>query len=131
MTPQQFRQFADLLAEPALLVDSGGIILEVNLAFRSGNLQRPDGVCGRRLQELVTSDAARVDEYLRACARRRDVVIGAITFTPTPRSCRSAVTSSMSSRWRNPSAVGPRMFAVGAGVRGPGSARERFNTGIL
>ena len=51
MILQQFRQFADLLAEPALLVDSDGVILEVNRAFRSSDLQRPDEVCGRRLHQ--------------------------------------------------------------------------------
>jgi PAS domain S-box-containing protein len=78
--PQQFRQFADLLAEPALLVDSDGVILEVNQAFRSSDLQRPDEVCGQRLHAIVETGAAQVDEYLRACARRHDVVIGAMTF---------------------------------------------------
>ena len=80
MTPEQFLEIARVLPEPLLLISGQGQILAANpaataiLGLPSQALQRV------KLWDLVTNPSEQVKGYLNACARSREMVLGALTL---------------------------------------------------
>ncbi len=94
MSPDQFLQAADFFPDAALLLTKAGKILAANKSVRRLGLA-PQQVRGRELSELTTTPAATLAEYLRACSRSREPVIGALDFAgeqgrPVPCRCDGA-----------------------------------------
>ncbi len=80
MSAESFRQFADLLPEAMLLVSADGSILEANQAMQDRLDLPPSQLRGRRLTDLATDRPDALAPYLRACARSRERVLGALTL---------------------------------------------------
>jgi PAS domain S-box-containing protein len=74
---EPFLQFADVLAEPTLLVSGAGVILAANRGVANRLGLSPQRLRGKRLSEITTSVPEQVDEYLHACSRTRELVPGA------------------------------------------------------
>jgi PAS domain S-box-containing protein len=80
MTPEQFLSWAQVFPEPLFLVSGTGTVLAANAP--AGELVGTSGAAirGQAFVGLVTTPATRVNAYLRACARTRAMVVGALTF---------------------------------------------------
>jgi PAS domain S-box-containing protein len=78
--PENFLATADLLPEPMLLVTADGVIEVCNRAFARllGVMQQE--LSGRPLDALVTESPEKVAEYVRACARSGQMVMGSLTL---------------------------------------------------
>lgn len=80
MNPENFLEFARVLPEPLLLVSAEGKILASNrpltimLGLTSKELQ------GKMLFDLVLETDEKVLNYLQACSRTREMLIGSLTF---------------------------------------------------
>ncbi len=92
ITPEQFVELAHVLPEPMLLLNSKGVILASNKA-----VSKMLGKAGSKLQNkmvfgLVTEPSNKVIQYLQACARSRQMVLGCLSFyrdnEQTPICCR-------------------------------------------
>jgi PAS domain S-box-containing protein len=79
--PQAFLATADLLPEPMLLVNADGVIEAANRAFAARCGLERESLVSRRLEEFVTETGSTVTEYLRACARSGQPVLGALTLS--------------------------------------------------
>ncbi|WP_341529130.1 ATP-binding protein [Nostoc sp. UHCC 0302] len=80
MTPEQFLEFARVLPEPLLLVNSEGQLLAGNQpAANLLGLRRQD-FKERMLFDLVTEPANELVKYLQACSTSRAMVIGTLTI---------------------------------------------------
>jgi signal transduction histidine kinase len=96
VSPEVFRQVADLLPEPVLLVEGGGTVLAANRGAARRLAVSPEALAGKGLAELVTDPEGAVAEYLRLCSRTREPVAGALALIgpggePIPCDCRGAV----------------------------------------
>jgi PAS domain S-box-containing protein len=80
MQPTEFLATADLLPEPMLLVTAEGVVMAANAAFATAAALSAEALAGRELQHLVADPPARVIEYLRACARSGQMVLGSLTI---------------------------------------------------
>ncbi|HMB02176.1 MAG TPA: ATP-binding protein, partial [Isosphaeraceae bacterium] len=78
MSIEAFLQFADLLAEATLLVSGSGEILAANRSVAGRLGLDPAALRGRPLLNLVAGPPNPVARYLRACARTREMVPGAL-----------------------------------------------------
>jgi signal transduction histidine kinase len=90
VSPDDFLAWADALPEPTLLTSTAGQVLAANRAVER-RLEVPRaGLLDRPLAEVVTDPPDRVADYLRACARSRELVLGALTLARDgrPLSCR-------------------------------------------
>ncbi|WP_016951333.1 PAS domain-containing protein [Anabaena sp. PCC 7108] len=80
MTPEQFIEFARVLPEPLLLVNSDGQILATNqpvadmLGLRRQELQE------KMIFDLATEPHSKISVYLKACSRSRSMVLGSLTL---------------------------------------------------
>ncbi|MEA5552618.1 ATP-binding protein [Anabaena cylindrica UHCC 0172] len=80
MTPEQFLEFARVLPEPLLLVNSDGQILATNqpvtdmLGLRRQELQE------KMIFDLVTEPYHKISAYLKACSRSRAMILGSLTL---------------------------------------------------
>lgn len=80
MNPENFLEFARVLPEPLLLVTAEGEILAFNqpltimLGITGKELQ------GKMLFDLVAEAGEKVLNYLRACSRTREMLLGSFTF---------------------------------------------------
>ncbi len=80
MNPENFLEFARVLPEPLLLVTAEGKILASNrplttmLGLTNQNLQ------GQMLFNLVAEADEKVLDYLQACSRTREMLLGSFTF---------------------------------------------------
>lgn len=92
ITSDNFIAIANVLPEPMLLVDSEGEIVAINkavtkmLGIASKNLQNA------KLFDLVSESFDTVIQYLKACSRSRQMVLGCLTFDQHDRKtliCRS------------------------------------------
>lgn len=80
MTPEQFLEFARVLPEPLLLVNSEGQLLAGNQpAAKLLGLRRQE-FKERMLSDLVTEPANELVKYLQACSISRAMVIGTLTI---------------------------------------------------
>lgn len=77
MSATSFLALADLLPESMLLVETDGRITAVNGAAARLLASSARDLTGRSLKELVNGDARSLNEYLRACARSRQLLPGA------------------------------------------------------
>ena len=91
MKPDQFALLTDPFPEPMLLISRAGLILSANRAFAQYVGLDPSDVHGARLADLVAQAPEEVDDYLRLCARNRQLVIGMLSFRSGDRStdCRA------------------------------------------
>lgn len=80
MTPEQFLEFARVLPEPLLLVNSGGQILATNqpvtdmLGLRRQELQE------KMIFDLAIEPHHKISAYIKACSRSRAMVLGSLTL---------------------------------------------------
>ncbi|WP_353932140.1 ATP-binding protein [Okeanomitos corallinicola TIOX110] len=80
MTPEQFIEFARVLPEPLLLLNSQGKILAINqpvtdiLGFTRQELLK------KTILELVTEPPSKISTYLKACASSRTMVLGSLNL---------------------------------------------------
>lgn len=79
MTPESFRQFADSLPEPMLLVSGVGVVLALNRACHERFGDKAVEWQASAFADVVTDPAGDVARYLRLCCRTRQVVLGAVT----------------------------------------------------
>ena len=91
MSPDQFLQFANLLSEPAFLVDSEGKVLAANHSVEQLGLVHSQ-LPGDTLRSLTSDSADEIAKYLRLCARSRTPVIGSLIFAHagTTTKCRAS-----------------------------------------
>lgn len=80
MDLDQFRQLADLLPEPLLLVTRNGRIVAANRRFASDFAAPLEQMIGTSLQDWVQNDSSELARYLRSCSRARETLPGSITF---------------------------------------------------
>jgi len=80
VTPEQFLEFARLLPEPSLLISGDGQTLGANSPLANMLGLRRQALQGKMLFELVTDPPDKVIQYLRACSRSREMVLGSLTF---------------------------------------------------
>src|SRR5262249_40910280 len=80
---EPFLQFADLLAEATLLVSGAGVILAANRSVANRLGVNPQRLRGKRLSDGTTSTPEMVLEYLRACARTREMIPGSFDLVRT------------------------------------------------
>ncbi|MBD2210253.1 PAS domain-containing protein [Calothrix sp. FACHB-156] len=80
MNPEHFLEIAQALPEPLLLVTSQGEILATNpsVAIMLGRSIKE--IRGQMLFELVSEPTDKVLNYLQACSRSRQFVLGSLTF---------------------------------------------------
>ncbi|MGB3640046.1 MAG: ATP-binding protein [Rivularia sp. (in: cyanobacteria)] len=80
ITPKQFVELARVLPEPMLLLNGEGEILATNkaitkmLGLASKNLQN------QKLFDIVIEPSDKVIQYLKACSRSRQMVLGCLSF---------------------------------------------------
>ncbi|MGM3307028.1 ATP-binding protein [Anabaena sp. WFMT] len=80
MTPEQFIEFARVLPEPLLLVNSDGQILAANqpvtdmLGLRRQELQE------KMIFDLANEPPHKISAYLKACSRSRAMILGSLTL---------------------------------------------------
>ena len=80
ITPEQFVELARVLPEPMLLLNSRGEILATNKA-----VTKMLGLSSKRLENKMLFDAVtepyeKVIQYLQACSRSRQMVLGSLSF---------------------------------------------------
>ena len=80
MTPEAFLAWAALFPEPLFLVTGQGTILAGNDPAGALVGRGRAVLAGTPLADLVTTPPAQVAAYLRACARTRTLLFGALTF---------------------------------------------------
>ena len=80
MNPENFLEVATILPEPLLLVNAEGEIIASNrpVAIMLG-VSKPE-LQGKMLFDLVTEADEKVLDYLRACSRTREMLLGSLTF---------------------------------------------------
>lgn len=78
MTPEQFVVFANPLPEAMLLLTSKGVVLACNRATEARLDIKCDDLTGQRLADLVADPSEEVAQYLRNCARSRQLVFGSV-----------------------------------------------------
>src|SRR5262245_7624201 len=92
MPVEEFLKVADLLPEAMLLVSADGTILSANVGL-ADLLGVPAGdLAGRPLAGLAAGPPEKLADYLHACSRSRQRVLGALTLTGRdglPLACRS------------------------------------------
>ena len=74
MNAEQFREFADHLPEPVLLLEGSGRILAANRSFTGRYPVSP----GKMFADVVASPAHYVEGYLKNCRRSGSLVLGAV-----------------------------------------------------
>ncbi len=80
MNPENFLEVANILPEPLLLVNAEGEIIASNRPLvRMLGLSKQE-LQGKMLFDLVTEADEKVLDYLRACSRTREMVLGSLTF---------------------------------------------------
>jgi PAS domain S-box-containing protein len=80
VSPDDFLAWADALPEPTVLAAATGRVLAANRAVeRRLGLPRT-ALVGQQLADVVSDPPDRVAEYLRACSRCGDLVLGALTL---------------------------------------------------
>ncbi|HET9531857.1 MAG TPA: PAS domain-containing protein, partial [Blastocatellia bacterium] len=80
MTPEHLLELARALPEPLLLLTSDGHILACNPPVAECFGLPADEISGRNLASLVTTSPDKVRQYLAACSRSRQMVLGALAF---------------------------------------------------
>jgi len=80
MTPEQFLEFARVLPEPLLLLNSAGQLLAGNQAAAKLFGLRCQEFQEKILLDLVTEPAQELFNYLQACSTSRAMVIGTLTL---------------------------------------------------
>jgi len=80
MTPEQFLEFARVLPEPLLLVNSAGQLLAGNQPAAKLFGLRNQEIKERILFDLVTEPANELVNYLQACSTSRAMIIGTLTI---------------------------------------------------
>ncbi len=80
---EPFLQFADLLAEAMLLVSGTGVILAANRGVANRLGLSPERLRGKRLADVTTNTPESVADYLRACARTREMIPSGFTLVRT------------------------------------------------
>ena len=79
METTQFLVFADCLPEPMLLVSQQGQILAGNIAAHQLLKPADNELSGKQLVDYVQETSLELDNYLRACAKNTQPLIGSLT----------------------------------------------------
>lgn len=77
-SPQDFRDFIQLLPEPLLLVGGDSVIHAANRAAAALLEAAPDQLAGQALDAVVATPGDQLQHYLDTCARSRQFVVGAL-----------------------------------------------------
>jgi len=80
VSPDQFRELADLLPEPMLLVSGDCCILAVNRVLARELNRKPEELQSKDLAEICACSSDEVQNYIRASSRTREPLIGALTL---------------------------------------------------
>ena len=80
MTPEDFKQIADVLPEPMLLVTVRGRVIAANQTLRQ--ILGPGFVMGRQydVSEIFSTPGEQIKEYLRLCSGVRQFLPGSLTL---------------------------------------------------
>ena len=87
MTPEQFDAVARVLPEALLLVTGEGRLLSANPAAAAMLDLPAEGLRGRLLADLVSDPAEKLAQYLGACARSRQLVLGSLSWRGRDGAC--------------------------------------------
>ena len=79
---EQFRQFANLLPEAMILLSGDGTILATNPAVEDRLTLPLRELQGKRLADLASDAPDVIANYLRTCARSRQMVLGSLMLVP-------------------------------------------------
>ncbi|MEP7125153.1 MAG: ATP-binding protein [Byssovorax sp.] len=80
MLLDRFNEFAAMLPEAMLLVTTDGVIVAVNPAARRVLVRAGGSVEGSRLTDLAVGAPETILDYLRMCARTRQMLPGSLTL---------------------------------------------------
>ncbi|MBW4666177.1 MAG: PAS domain-containing protein [Cyanomargarita calcarea GSE-NOS-MK-12-04C] len=80
MTPEQFHQLAQALPESLLLITGNGKILIANQSAGAMLNLSCKELRGKMLFDFVTEPREKVINYLQACSRSRQMVVGSLTL---------------------------------------------------
>jgi PAS domain S-box-containing protein len=80
MKSEAFLAVADPLPEPMLLLSAAGVVLAANSAFARRLARQARELRGRRFADLVADPPAKIADYLRACARSRELLPGSFSL---------------------------------------------------
>lgn len=80
MTPEQFIEFARVLPEPLLLVNSEGEILATNQPVTEMLGLGRQELAKKTIFELATEPPSKIAAYLKACACSRTMILGSLTL---------------------------------------------------
>jgi PAS domain S-box-containing protein len=81
VTIEPYVRFAELLSEATLVLSEDGVILSANRAVADQLGLDPGGLPGRWLADVATDPHDAIAQYLRACSRARDLVLGSVTLS--------------------------------------------------
>ncbi len=80
ITPEQFVELARVLPEPMLLLNSEGEILATNKAVSKMLGLASKSLNNQKLFDIVIEPSDKVFQYLKACSRSRQMVLGCLSF---------------------------------------------------
>jgi|GEM_PF-4248040 hypothetical protein len=80
MTPEQFLEFATVLPEPCLFLNSTGKILAVNTPAALLLFRPNEELQGKELWEFLIESKETVVEYLQACSGSQEMIPGFLTI---------------------------------------------------
>ena len=80
MTPGQFLQVTQVLPEPMLLISTEGEILAGNKSLVTLLGWRTKDLVGKCLWEFTSESPEQITQYLQACAKNRQFVLGCLTL---------------------------------------------------
>jgi PAS domain S-box-containing protein len=80
MTPEQFLEFARVLPEPLLLVNSEGQILATNQAVTDMLGLRRQELQEKMIFDFATEPPNKIAAYLKACSCSRAMILGSLTL---------------------------------------------------
>ena len=83
ITSESFLDVAELLPEPMFLINRQGKIVSANNAALEVLGYRPDDEVELLFQDVVCDPKRKINEYLRACFRSAELVLGAVDLRST------------------------------------------------
>jgi PAS domain S-box-containing protein len=81
VSPDDFLAWAGALPEPTILATTNGKVLAANRAVERRLGVPRTALVGQQLADVVSDPPDRVADYLRACSRSGELVLGALTLT--------------------------------------------------
>jgi signal transduction histidine kinase/ActR/RegA family two-component response regulator len=76
----EVKHFVDILPEPSFLLGAMGEIIFANSAAEQLTATQRTALTGKSLYDFLTDRPEKIDEYLKICARNRQLVPGSLNF---------------------------------------------------